>query len=189
MAYPGTRSVIGSTAVAVLLELACAGGAHSPAAPSAAAAPDAAASAAVAQSSDSGPAQPPFNLEAQLRGQGFGLVKFRQPKDDQTIVDLDVWVRDLSPGTEYLLQRAVDPGAPGPRADWVCTSEAWLTLGAGPAPESILTDDSGTGRATLWRQLPGSLLGTRFDIHFRVVEKTGGREVLRSDCYQFVVSL
>lgn len=182
------RLVIGSMAVSALLELACSGGSRSPSVPSEAA-PEASASAAVAQSSDAGPVQPPFNLEAQLRGAGFGLVEFRQPKDDQTIVYLDVWVRDLSPRTEYLLQRAVDPGAPGPPVDWVCTSEVWLTLGAGPSPQSILTDDRGTGRASLWRQLPEALLGTRFNIHFRVVEKAGGREVLRSDCYQFVVSL
>ena len=188
MAHLGGRTVIGSMAVSTLLELACAGGPRSPGAPSEAA-PEASASAAVAQSSDAGPVQPPFDLEAQLRGAGFGLVKFRQPKDDQTIVYLDAWVRDLSPRSEYLLQRAVDPGAPGPPVDRVCTSEAWLTLGAGPSPQSILTDDRGTGRATLWRQLPEALLGTRFNIHFRVVEKTGGREVLRSDCYQFVVSL
>src|SRR5262245_25156513 len=49
------------------------------------------------------PATPPFNLEAVLRDvndePGFGLVKFRQPKDAELIVYLDAWVRDLSPHT------------------------------------------------------------------------------------------
>jgi hypothetical protein len=41
-------------------------------------------SSAVAQTSDSGPwgpETPSFNLEVILRGEGFGLVKFRQPND------------------------------------------------------------------------------------------------------------
>src|SRR5215218_2249149 len=54
-------------------------------------------------------AQPPFNLEAILRGDGFGLVKFRQKTDSsRNIIDLDVWVRDLlADRTDYRLQRAV----------------------------------------------------------------------------------
>src|SRR4051812_16676916 len=56
----------------------------------------------------SSPATPPFNDEIVLRGDGFGLVKFRQPKDADKIVYLDTWVRDLAPNTAYLLQRAVD---------------------------------------------------------------------------------
>src|SRR5690242_13569113 len=64
----------------------------------------------LAESESSGvPATPPFNLEAVLRdvngGPGFGLVKFRQPDDDDLIVYLDTWVRKLSPNTAYLLQR------------------------------------------------------------------------------------
>jgi hypothetical protein len=186
MARFKARGVGGALAAFALLELACTGGSNSPAAPSRATLAGATPGVGFTQSAD---VQAPFNLEAQLRGEGFGLVKFRQPKDDQTTVYLDTWVRDLTPHTEYLLQRAVDPGAPAAPPNLVCTSEAWLTLGAGPLPESILTDGAGTGRARLWRQLPQTLLGARFNIHFRVVEKTGGREVLRSDCYQFVVSL
>src|SRR5262245_22165535 len=53
-----------------------------------------------------GPETPRFNLEIVLRGDGFGLVRFRQPNDDVRVVDLDVWVRDLAPNTSYLLQRA-----------------------------------------------------------------------------------
>ena len=52
-------------------------------------------------------AQPHFNLEAILRGDGFGLVALRQEKDPtQNILYMDVWVRDLLPNTSYDLQRA-----------------------------------------------------------------------------------
>ena len=133
------------------------------------------------------PSTPPFNLEAVLRdvhdGPGFGLVKFRQPKDNDLIVYLDAWIRDLSPNTSYFLQRAVDTVVDGN-----CDSTAWLTLGKGPAPEAIVTDDKGTGRAELFRQLPDSTLGTRFDIHFRVIESTTSAVALQSGCYEFVSS-
>ena len=61
-----------------------------------------------------GPATPNFNLQVILRpvegatDSGFGLVKFRQPKDADKIVYLDVWVRNLAPNHSYSLQRAVD---------------------------------------------------------------------------------
>ena len=73
------------------------------------------------------PANPDFNLEVILRGEGrsFGLVKFRQDNDAAKIVDLGVWVRDLEPNHAYLLQRAVDTPADGS-----CTSILWLTLGS-----------------------------------------------------------
>lgn len=132
-------------------------------------------------------ATPPFNLEAVLRdvtgGRGFGLVKFRQPDDDDLIVNLDTWVRDLSPNTSYLLQRAVDT-----EVDGDCTSTAWLTLGKGLTPEAIVTDDTGTGRAELFRLLPDSTEGTRFDIHFRVIESNTSAVALKSGCYEFVSS-
>src|SRR5437660_3918851 len=73
-----------------------------------------------------GPETPNFNLEVVLRGDGFGLVKFRQPNDADKIVYLDTWVRDLAPNTSYLLQRAVDTNV-----DDDCTSTGWLTLGKG----------------------------------------------------------
>ena len=56
-------------------------------------------------------ADPGRNLEAVLRPavagpeHGFGLVTFRQPKDDAKIVELDVWVRDLLPHASYRHQR------------------------------------------------------------------------------------
>ena len=131
------------------------------------------------------PASPPFNLEVVLRdvhaGPAFGLVKFRQPKDGELVVYLDPWVRGLSPNTAYLLQRAVDT-----EVDGNCTSTAWLTLGKGLTPEAIVTDARGTGRAELFRALPDNLEGTRFDIHFRVIDRDTSAVVLQSGCYEFV---
>ncbi len=134
----------------------------------------------------SGPATPPFNDEIILTDAtgagGFGHVKFRQPKDGDVIIYLDTWVRDLAPNASYRLQRAVDTNVNDD-----CTSTTWLTLGLGPTPQAIVTDDRGTGRAALWRTLAVSNIGTTFDIHFRVID-TAGAMVLESACYQFVVS-
>jgi len=149
---------------------------------------------AVAANADSGapswgPATPNFNLQVILRpvagatDGGFGLVKFRQPKDGETIVYLDVWVRDLAPNHSYLLQRAVDKNVNDD-----CVSTAWLTLGQGLAPQAITTDGTGTGRANLFRDLASIPLGTEFDIHFRVVDTTTLTGVLVSACYQYRVS-
>jgi hypothetical protein len=134
----------------------------------------------------SAPETPNFNLEVVLRdangGNGFGLVKFRQPNDDQFIVNLDTWVRDLAPNTSYRLQRAVDT-----TLDHVCSSTAWLTLGKGLDPAPITTDATGTGREDLWRAVP-STPGATFDIHFQVIEDSSGAVVLQSDCYQYTIS-
>jgi hypothetical protein len=136
-----------------------------------------------------GPATPNFNLEVILRPvaggpeNGFGLVKFRQPKDADKIVYLDVWVRDLAPNHGYYLQRAVDSNV-----NDVCAGTNWLTLGQGPLPEAITTDERGTGRAGLFRDLAAIPLGTEFDIHFRVIDAVTSAVVLESGCYQFVVS-
>ncbi|HEY6120642.1 MAG TPA: hypothetical protein VIV66_11830 [Pyrinomonadaceae bacterium] len=142
-------------------------------------------SSAVGQVSDSGswgPETPNFNLEVILRGEGFGHVKFRQPNDEDFKVYLDVWLRDLAPNTSYLLQRAVDTNV-----DDNCTSTAWLTLGKGVQPQSIVTDATGSGREELFRNLP-ALPGTEFDIHFRVIEEATSAVVLTSKCYQFTIS-
>ena len=122
-----------------------------------------------------GPETPPFNLEVILRdvtgGQGFGHVKFRQRNDDERIINLDTWVRDLQPNHDYLLQRAVDTSLDGN-----CTSTAWLTLGEGFEVTPITTDDRGTKRVAFFRNLdpPGPMTGpqpgTAFDIHFRVID-------------------
>lgn len=131
-----------------------------------------------------GPETPPFNIEAILRpstgGHGFGLVKFRQPNDDITRIFLDTWVRDLEATTQYRLQRAVDTVLDG-----TCSSEAWLTLGKGLAPQTLLTDDAGTGREEFYRDLPANLALQTFDIHFRITTLIDV-EVLRSGCYQFI---
>jgi len=142
-------------------------------------------SSAVAQQSGSpwGPETPNFNLEVVLSGEGFGLVKFRQPNDEDFIIHLDVWLRDLAPNTSYLLQRAVDP-----IVDDDCTSTAWLTLGKGAVAQSITTDQDGTGRASLFRNVAAFPAGTEFDIHFRVIEEATSIVVLTSKCYQFTIS-
>jgi hypothetical protein len=129
--------------------------------------------------------QPPFNLEAILRGDGFGLVKFRQERDStHNIVNLDVWVRDLLANASYSLQRATDTALDG-----VCTGTNWLTLGEGSTPHPIVTDDTGTARAALCRDLSAVAPGTTFDIHFRVIENgtSPAHVALQSDCYRFVV--
>src|SRR5438128_1082182 len=131
-----------------------------------------------------GPETPNFNLEVILRGEGFGRVKFRQPNDEAFIVYLDVWLRDLAPNTTYLLQRAVDTNV-----DDDCTSTAWLTLGKGLQPQAITTDASGTGREQLFRNLAAFPVGSRFDIHFRVIDAATGAVVLTSACYQYTISL
>jgi len=131
-----------------------------------------------------GPEAPNFNLEVVLRGEsGFGLVKFRQPNDAEFVVYLDVWVRDLLPNIEYRLQRAVDT-----TLDGTCSSTDWLTLGQGLTPHAIVTDGGGTGRAALWRGVPPQP-GSRFDIHFRVIEAASGVPVLQSGCYEYAVGL
>jgi hypothetical protein len=136
-----------------------------------------------------GPATPNFNLEAQLRpvaggpDKGFGLVKFRQPKDADTTVLLDVWMRDLAPNQKYYVERATDA-----TADDNCKGTNWLKLGQGMTAQAITTDDRGTGRAELSRGLPVILLGTEFDIQFRVTDAVTSAVVLESACYQFTVS-
>jgi hypothetical protein len=136
-----------------------------------------------------GPEAPNFNLEVILQpvaggpDNGFGLVKFRQPNDAFNIVYLDTWVRGLAPSHSYYLQRAVDSNV-----NDRCTGTNWLTLGQGPVPEAIVTDETGTGRANLWRSLAAVPLGTELDIHFRVIDAATSAVVLESGCYQFVVS-
>lgn len=120
------------------------------------------------------------NLDVVLVGLGFGLVKFRQPVDNELVVFLDTKLH-LNPNTSYFLQRAVDAVV-----DNDCTSSTWLTLGLGPAAQAIVTDQRGKGDAVLWRTLAGP--GNTFDIHFRVIDATTGAEVSHSKCYQFIVT-
>jgi hypothetical protein len=130
------------------------------------------------------PAQPNFNLEVILRNEdeGFGHVKFRQDNDIDKIVMLDTWVRNLKPNHEYKLQRAVDANLDGN-----CTGTAWLTLGKGLTPQSIFTDEKGTGKEQLFRDLSAVASGTTFDIHFQVIDVENSTVVLTSDGYQFTV--
>ena len=134
-----------------------------------------------------GPETPPFNNEIILRdvtgGGGFGHVKFRQPNDGDRIVYLDTWVRDLKPSTNYQLQRATDTAINDD-----CTGTNWLTLGKGAIPQVITTDERGTDREELFRNLGAFAVGSTFDIHFRVIEQATGIVVLESGCYQFVVT-
>jgi hypothetical protein len=147
--------------------------------------PTASAGGATAELAAWGSETPRFNLEVILEAvgtAGFGLVKFRQPNDDATIVYLDTWVRDLAPNTSYYLERAVDLVV-----DDDCTSSAWLTLGEGPAVVPLVTDETGSGRAALWRAVPPTP-GVAFDIHFRVRDGSG-TVLLQSGCYQYTISL
>jgi hypothetical protein len=129
---------------------------------------------------------PPFNIEVILRGEGnrFGHIKFRQDNDAAKIITLETWVRDLEPNHAYLLQRAVDPINV---VDGSCTSTSWLTLGKGLIPQSVLTDENGTGKEELWRDISATAAGSKFDIHFRIVDAVSMAVVLDSDCYQYVI--
>jgi hypothetical protein len=134
-----------------------------------------------------GPETPPFNVEVILRdvseGSGFGHVKFRQPNDSDRIIYLQTWVRGLVPSHAYQLQRAVDT-----TLDGMCTSAAWLTLGQGLTPQTITTDEGGSGRELLFRDVSVLRTGTQFDIHFRLVDAGTGVPVLASGCYRFTVT-
>jgi len=144
--------------------------------------------AAVAGAAQADPdADPGRNLDVVLKpaaagpADGLGKIRFRQPADADKIVYLETWVR-LLPNSSYSLQRATD----GMLTDGRCTGENWLTLGEGLAPKAIETNDKGTGRAMLFRDLAAVPEGTTLDIHFRVIDAAGA-VVLESGCYQFTV--
>ena len=173
-----------TSGVAIVFAIVLSACADTPVAPTTPGASSSDAASAVAQSARPwGPETPHFNLEVILRGEGFGLVKFRQPNDDALVIHLDTWVRDLAPNTRYLLQRAVDVNV-----DDNCTSTAWLTLGKGLQPQSITTDANGTGREQLFRSVAAFPVGSEFDIHFRVIPEGSSAAVLTSQCYQFTIS-
>jgi hypothetical protein len=172
-----------------VLTVACSG--ETPTAPSASVAPIVQSSSSTGDGGSTGgqpassaptAAQSRVNLVATLQGDGFGLVKLRQENHPtQTIIQMDVWVRGLLPNTSYSLQRAVDSPQDG-----VCTGTNWLTMGQGTTPQPILTDDSGTGRAALWRLVPAT--ATPSDIHFRVIRTDTGNIVMVSDCHRLILS-
>ena len=178
---PSSYRLSGLAIVSAIVLASCA---DTPVAPTAAGASLSGIGSAVAPSAQPwGPETPHFNLEVILRGDGFGLVKFRQPNDDALIIHLDTWVRNLAPNTRYLLQRAVDVNV-----DDNCTGTSWLTLGKGTQPQSITTDAKGTGREDLFRSVAAFPVGSEFDIHFRVISELSSAVVLTSECYQFTIS-
>jgi hypothetical protein len=111
---------------------------------------------------------------------GLGKIRFRQPEDAQKMIFLETWVR-LLPDRSYRLQRAVDT-----TLDGVCAGTNWMTLARADGSEAIETNDKGTGRAMLQRSVEALPTGSRFDIHFRVID-ANGIVVLESGCYQYTV--
>lgn len=128
-----------------------------------------------------------FNFNAILRpvaggtDHGFGVVKFRQPEDEDKIVSLDVRVWRLAPNHSYYVQRRTDSMVDD------CTGTNWLILGQGLGPEAIATDEKGRGRADLFRDLAAIPVGMQFDIQFQVIDAVTSAVVLESRCYQFTV--
>jgi len=136
---------------------------------------------------DESPLNPLYDLDVPLHGgaknAGAGFIKFRQNPDTARVITLDTWVRNLEPNHSYLLQRAVNPIA-DPTG---CSSTAWLTLGEGLQPKSILTNSHGDGNANLWRDITAIARGTAFHIHFQVIDATTLTPVLTSDCFDYTV--
>ena len=125
-----------------------------------------------------------LNISLSSKGAQQGFIKFRQDPDPAKIITLDIWVQNLEPNREYLLQRAVDAVN---EVDGNCTSTTWLTLGKGLVPQSILTDRHGKGSEALWRDVTAAASGSTFDIHFQVIDAVSSAVVLTSDCHQYQV--
>lgn len=127
---------------------------------------------------------PHYNLNVVLTGDNtaFGVIKFRQRKNETQLIHLDTWVSNLEPNTTYLLQRAVDT-----MLDGDCTGTSWLTLGEGLEPQSILTNCNGSGKAELFRSVATIPVGSTFDIHFQIVKESTSEVVLSSGCYEYTV--
>jgi hypothetical protein len=124
-----------------------------------------------------------YNLDVVLQGgKSFGFIKFTQ--SSIKIITLDTKVAHLAPNHEYLLQRAVDPINV---VDGNCTSASWLTLGKGLTPQSIMTDANGNGEEELWRDVSAVPSGSKFDIHFQIIDAITMSVVLTSDCYWYQV--
>ena len=125
-----------------------------------------------------------YNLDVILLGpgKGFGYIKFRQHKNESQMIYLDTWVVGLQPNTSYQLQRAVDTVLDGN-----CTGTSWLTLGKGLVPQSIVTNNWGSGVAELFRSVAAIPVGSTFDIHFRIVKENTEEVVLSSSCYEYTV--
>jgi hypothetical protein len=50
-----------------------------------------------------------------------------------------------------------------------------------------MTDEKGTGREDLWRDVSALATGATFDIHFQIIDALTSAVVLTSDCYQYTV--
>jgi len=135
----------------------------------------------------------PYNLDVVLnsgeikkdfdsKSSGFGFIKFRQDPNVPLTITLDTWVFNLTPNHDYLLQRAVNP-----ITDNDCSSTSWLTLGKGLVSQPIHTDDFGNGMENLFRNVPASVEGTSYHIHFQIIDAVSLATVLTSDCYQYTV--
>ena len=133
------------------------------------------------------PLNPLYDLDVPLHSEtkdtGTGLINFRQNPDTARVITLNTWVTKLLPNHSYQLQRAVNPitDITG------CSSTAWLTLGEGLQPKSILTDAHGNGSANLWRDVTALARGTAFHIHFEVVDAATLAPILTSDCFDYTV--
>jgi hypothetical protein len=149
------------------------------------------AAAGAAQAGDTGrKLEPKFGFNAALRlmdggpKKASGLLKFRQPVDENAIVFLDTTLRHLVPNRAYYLERGADTAVDGNCPPDTATA-AWLRLGQGAVPDAINVNIKGNGRVVLFRELPATAIGVTFDIQFRVVDAITGAIVLRSACYQF----
>ncbi len=136
---------------------------------------------------DDYPLNPLYDLDVHLQREhqnaGAGFMKFRQNPDTARVITLETWVTKLLPNHAYLLQRAVNP-----IADITgCSSIAWLTLGEGLQPKSIVTNAQGNGYANLWRDITGIPRGTAFHIRFQMVDAATLAPVLSSDCFDYTV--
>lgn len=134
---------------------------------------------------DPAPLDPKFNLDVALKGEsgsGSGFLKFRQNSDTSKMITLDIELRNMMANREYILQRAVDT-----TIDGNCTGTAWLTLGKGLQPKSIITDGVGKGTEQLWRSVASLATGSKFDIHFQIIDAPTMTVALKSDCYQYTV--
>ena len=136
---------------------------------------------------DDYPLNPLYDLDVHLTSghpnAGAGFIKFRQNPDTARIITLETWVTHLQPNHAYLLQRAVNP-----IADITgCSSTAWLTLGDGLQPRSIITNAQGHGYANIWRDITGIPRGTAFHIRFQIVDAVSLSPVLTSSCFDYTV--
>jgi hypothetical protein len=123
-----------------------------------------------------------LNVRLVNAGRGEGFIKFRQQDDGLAKIYLGTKIEGLDPDHDYFLQRAALTLGSG------CVNSGWLTLGLGTVVTPIHTNAGGVGRADLFRNLPATLIGVSFDIHFQIIDAVSGEVVLESDCYQYIVS-